>query len=69
MYHNPEIEKLTKYEPFGLYFKVIMELMLNNKIWFTRDVAQFSLIPLEGYLNYDHLMANDFKGYKLNEKL
>jgi hypothetical protein len=44
-------------------------LVTANKIYVNKDFTKFSLIPLPGFRNWEDYMANENKGYKLNESL
>jgi hypothetical protein len=44
----------------------IVKLVQTNKVWFTKDIALFSVIPLPGFVNIDLLMTTDLKGYKFD---
>lgn len=43
-------------------------LICQNKILFNSDMSKFSLIPLEGFNDWQWYMDNDLKGYKLSDK-
>lgn len=42
-------------------------MVTENIILTNHDFAKFSLVPLEGYRKWEDYMANEFKGYKLND--
>jgi thiol-disulfide isomerase/thioredoxin len=66
---EPEFAKLQKkgIPPYQSDF-AFMNLIFQDKIFFTKDFTQFSLIPLEGYFSWSSVLAKDFPGCVLDIK-
>ena len=48
---------------------LLVKLVLEGKLFVNKDFSQFSIENIEGYKKWSEVLAQDFKGYSLNDKL
>jgi hypothetical protein len=66
---DPEMKKLqAKGVPPHLSDFKIMGMIFEDRIYFTMDFTQFSLIPLEGYFKWSEILQKNFPGATLDTK-
>lgn len=63
------IIELSKTNPLAglLSDMTCTKLVTEDRIYTNHDFAKFSLFPMDGYRLWSDYMANEFKGYKLND--
>jgi hypothetical protein len=66
---EPEFKKLqAKGIPPYLSDFSFIHLIIQDRILFTRDFTQYSVIPLDGYMKWSEILESDFKGFSVDFK-